>query len=167
MHPVKNIKSFLNNIQMNKMYFVICTILMFVSCTPKAYIPFDRTGEVTSTAGDKSTITLVSTGYASDANTANLYAERNALENLLFKGIPGSVLENPMIPDEQKAKMNHGQALENLIIRGGYVQFVIEGYADNTIQQKSGVLVKKVIKFDYNALRKHLEKENIIRGFGL
>ncbi|MBK6782889.1 MAG: hypothetical protein IPG79_03355 [Saprospiraceae bacterium] len=120
-----------------KRYLIFISIffLWLASCTPKAFISYQRTGEVESVAGDKSTITLSATGFASDGNTAAGYAERNAIENMLFKGIPGSVLENAMISDENKARSNHGMVLDKLDHGRGIMPYVIDAYTENSIKQ--------------------------------
>ncbi len=130
-------------------------------------VPFSRTGEVEVLQSDPSTITVVSSAYAETKARAVVYAERNALENILFRGIPGSSQESPMVADEQTAQSNHSQALQRLIQDGLYQQFVIQSYVDQSSPAGKGVAVDQIVKFDLHALRKHLEKEGVIRKFGL
>ncbi|MEZ5030941.1 MAG: hypothetical protein R2787_06060 [Saprospiraceae bacterium] len=95
------------------------------------------------------------------------YAERNALENILFRGIPGSPQESPLVPDEQAARQSHGEMLTKMTAGGNYQQFVIQSYVDHVETSPQGAHIDQTVTFDLNALRKHLEREGVIRKFGL
>jgi len=150
-----------------KSFFSICLGLLIIACAPKADIQFERTGAVEFVEGDKSTLTVNAHGYAKDMGNAVIFAERNALENILFKGIPNSNQENPMIANESDAYRNSKKALDDLILKGGYQRFMIESYNQNNRKSGRGINVRQIIKFDMQALRKHLEDEKIVRKFGL
>lgn len=155
------------NLTQNGFIGLIIVVFGLVSCSPKLTVPFSRTGEVEMIESEPSTITVVSRSYAETKAKAIAYAERNALENILYRGIPGSSQESPMIADEQAAQRSHGQILQRLILDGLYSQFVIQSYVDQSVPSGKGVSVGQVVKFDLNALRKYLEKEGVIRTFGL
>jgi len=146
------------------------TILLFIlvlsACSPKFSVPFERTGSVEFYSGDKNTLTVSANGYAENENKAIYYAERNALENILFRGIPGSNQENPMIANENDAYRNSKESLDKLIIREGFRQYMIESSNNGSYKVKGGTNVKRIVKFDIQAIRKYLEDNMVVRKFG-
>jgi len=143
-------------------------IMLFSSCaSTNKFIPFQRTGEVTfvehSTEG---TILLNSVGYAANKNEGVLYAERNAFENLFFKGVPGSSQKSPMIDDEEKAIYGHRGFFEGFFKSGEYRKYIIESILIDERKSPNGIVITQEIKIDINSLRKLLEKEQIVRKFG-
>ena len=148
---------------------IILGLLFFASliaCTPKMIIPYERTGAVEFYNGDKNTLSVYTNGYAENENKAIYYAERNALENILFRGIPGSNQENPMISNENDAYRKSKEILDALIINEGYRKFMIESYSTDSAKSSSGINVKRIVKFDIQAIRKYLEVNNVVRNFG-
>lgn len=153
----------------------ICmSLLLFSGCkagqstmVSQKPIPFERTAEVEFVEAASNTITLISSHRAENQQTAIVYAEVNALENLLFRGIPGSNQENPLIEDEENAFKKHNEFLKRLLDKGTYRQFMIASENDNTRQLNNSVEVKQLVTIDLKALRKHLETNGIIRSFGL
>lgn len=149
-------------------------VLIFTSCkssqsatgTQKP-MPFERTAEVEFVEAASNTITLISSHRAENQQTAIVYAEVNALENLLFRGIPGSNQENPMIADEKNAFKKHNEFLKRLLDQGTYRQFMIASENENTQLFNNMTQVKQLITIDLKALRKHLESNGVIRSFGL
>lgn len=150
-----------------------CKILLFIGiivvygCSPKLSVPFERTGAVEFVKGEKNTITLSSTSTAGKAQDLTYYCERNALENLLFRGIPGSNQENPMIENESVAYAGGKGALDDLILRDGYRKFLIQSYKEDEYSSGKGTSRVQIVKFDLQAMRKHLESVGLVRKFGL
>jgi len=142
-----------------------CLLLFLIGCSRPAAISYQRTGEVRFVSTeDKGTITVDSKGFASDISTATYYAERNAFENLLFKGIPGSNQVQPIIPDENIAWQQHGAVLKKLLSED-YSKFVMS--AETRYRSESEpVEIDRTISVDINSLRKYLESEGVIRKFG-
>lgn len=130
-------------------------------------IPFERTAEVQFVESASNTITLISAHRAENQQTAIVYAEVNALENLLFRGIPGSNQENPMIEDENMIYKKHGDFLKRLLDQGTYRQFMIASENEYTQHFNTMTQVKQLITIDLKALRKHLESNGVVRSFGL
>ena len=78
--------------------------LLFFACSTPKNVPFERTGAVTFMGVEESgTIILESEGVGVNLDQAIAHAERNAIENLLFKGIPGSTQRQPLVPKEYEA----------------------------------------------------------------
>jgi len=147
-------------------YIFFLSLLILSACSPKLAIPFERTGAVEYLSGDKNTITVTTNGFAENENKAIYYAERNALENILFRGIPGSNQENPMVANENDAYRTSKESLDALILRDGYRRYMIQTYTEEKRNGNGGINVKRIVKFDIQALRKYLEENKIVRKFG-
>ena len=154
---------------MKKALSVLGLLLLLNACkSPSQPVPFERTGAVTFTGKEEmGTIMLYAEGIGSNLEEAIGHAERNALENLLFKGIPGSNQRQPLVPSEQEALSKNPAYFENLIRNRGYQRFVMESSIRENRSGKESNWVKQFIKFDLANLRKDLEQHNIIRKFGI
>ncbi len=140
---------------------------IFACHTSKQFIPYQRTGEVVFVEQPVvGTIVLRSNAYAADISTGIFYAEKNALENLFFKGIPGSPQKTPMIPDEEKAVYSHRAFFKRFFDSGEYRKYILESVTADKKKNSSGVMLAQEITIDLDALRKMLKRENIIRKFG-
>lgn len=148
---------------MNKLMFVFISILFIASCSPKKQIGFERNAMVEYVSSDKNTITVTSKSQGDSFDKAAYHAEINALQNILFRGINNSNQENPMIADENKVNPNH---LSQLYSRD-YKDFMISSYLVNKYSKSGVSFVTQEVKFDLQSLRKYLEKNNMIRKFGL
>ncbi|MBK9253920.1 MAG: hypothetical protein IPM42_00380 [Saprospiraceae bacterium] len=148
---------------------LIIALVIFVaaSCSPKLNIPYQRNGAVEFVSGDKNTITITSNGFAESEGKAVYYAEINALENILYRGIPNSNQDNPMIANENQLTNSQQTELDNLIRREGYRNFLIQSYRSNGGLSGSNWNILQTVKFDLQALRKYLEDKSIVRKFGL
>ena len=145
--------------------FVFISLLIGACSTTK--IAYQRTGEVVYVGRDgNNTLTLESKGYGANLNDAVFFAEKNAFENLFFKGIPNSNQQTPMIPDENTALQGHASFFDSFFNSGEYRKYVISSSLLNKNSGK-GVLVTQEINLDIAALRKRLEEEKIIRKFGI
>ena len=144
------------------------TLTLFISCaSKKTFIPYQRTGEVVYVAQDvPGTMTVRSNAFASSAADAVYYAERNALENIFYKGIPGSPQATPMISDD-KAVYKYRDFFSRFFNNGEYRKYITESVPVYQNKTRSGFYITQEITIDIGALRKALEKEGIIRKFGL
>lgn len=156
-----------------KQTLIICCLLFFSSCaktvptaTQQSRIDYVRNGKVNFITSSKGLFTVSSENTAETMNQAVYFAEINALENILFRGIQGSSQENPMISDEMTAKRENPAALRSLISENGYHIFVTESEVIEKFKGSPITVIQRVT-FDIPALRKYLEKNNIIRKFGL
>jgi len=146
----------------------IMFIMLITACgSQKKFIPFQRTGEVTFVNHETpGTILLNTVGYAANRAEAFMYAERNAFENLFFKGIPGSSQKSPMIENEEKAIYGHRKFFDNFFKTGEYRKYLLNSVLIDERNSSSGVIITQEVKIDINALRKLLEREQIVRKFG-
>lgn len=148
----------------NRFIFLGLIAFLHLSSCSKKVINYERNGNIEFVSSEKNTITVETKSFAENYNKAISFSEINALENILYRGIPGSNQENPMI-NERDVKNN--KALNDLIFNDGYRKFLIN--SSNLNYQKSNGLfyITQEIKFDLNSIRKYLEDNGIIRKFGL
>ncbi|MFY7825701.1 MAG: hypothetical protein ACOVQ4_01190 [Flectobacillus sp.] len=150
---------------------LILLLCQLSACAPKTTpiknsFDYVRTGKVNVISSDKGLLSVKCEGMAENLNKAILFAEMNALENILYRGIPGSNQEAPLIPDELDAYKKNQLVLDNLVFRNGYKNY-ITGSEIIERHDANGIFVVQKVTFDVPALRKYLENNNIIRKFGL
>lgn len=116
------------------------------------------------------TITVSSTGFGKKGDQTLKDAEYNAFYALLFRGIPGSQYELPMIANESEKKDN---SVVKSLLNGGYKSYVTEAtLQDVDIKTKKedgkkGKATTYKITINCDALRRHLETNGVIRKFGI
>lgn len=145
----------------------IFSIFYSVSCSPKLNIGYERTGKVTCSKYEESVIHLVSESRAANRNSAVQFAERNAFENLLFKGIPNSNQEKAMVPNEYDALRKHPNYFEDLIKGEKYQRFITSSEISEENVSGGVTFLKQSISVDLAGLRKDLEQNKVIRKFGI
>lgn len=127
------------------------------------------TGEVNYIGSQEpGTIQVSAAGYGATKKAAIENAERNAFYNLLFKGIPGSQYNLPMVPDGDKAQAKHKRYFTELLDEAGYKRFMMHSEPNSAFrpQVRSGENVQNYLKIDVTSLRRDLESHQIIRKFG-
>ena len=142
-------------------------LINLIACTPTQQILYQRTGMVSCESHDRMTITLLSEGQAETLDKAVNFAERNAVENLLFKGIPKSNQEKPLIANEAKLKENNPDFLKLFIDNRGYHQFVTSSVVEEDYLNGNVHFIKQRMVFDLTNLRKHLQSQGITKKFGI
>lgn len=155
---------------MNNFYLVFIPLFILQSCSsPKQAqkVEFARTGEVKCTQYDRDVIQLMATSRASTMEEASVFAERNAIENLLFKGIPGSNQESPLVSNELESLRQHPAFYDNFIMQREYEKYIMDSYIASKNEQNKVWIVQQQIEVDLEAMRRHLEQNQIIRKFGL
>ena len=148
-----------------KSILVAMSILGLQSCSPKLQ-PYS--GEVNFLYKEaQGTIAVKSTGYGKNQSEAVADAQKNAFKILLFKGLPGTELNVPLIENENDAKSKHGDYLKKLFDQGNYKTFMMSSTeSSNLIKMKGTKKITVDLKINYNSLRKDLELNQIIRKFG-
>ena len=155
--------------------FTICLAL----CTSVCIDAFSQTnnaseysGQVkyeSSAATTAGTVTVTSSGFGKKRVNAAADASASAIYVLLFRGIAGSQYELPMITDE--TKINNSVVQE--ILKGGYGSFITESTLTDEVKQTrktdgvKGVSDIYRITINCDALRRYLEKNKVIRKFGI
>jgi len=144
--------------------------VLLISCAPKKKlqkIDYRRTGEVKCIQYEKDIIKLESTSRASTMGEASSFAERNAIENLLFKGIPKSNAESPLIADEHESLRRNKRFYDVFIMQKEYEKFIMESSISSEAGNPGQYRVTQYIELDLKAMRKHLESNKVIRKFGI
>lgn len=147
-----------------KSIFLIA-IVGLQSCSPTLQ---SNSGEVNFLFKEaQGTIALKSTGYGKNQQDAVADAQINAFKMILFKGIPGSELNVPLIENEIEAKSKNTYYFKKFFEEGYYKSFMMSSVESSNLIKMNGV--KKIsvdVKINYNSLRKDLEQNQLIRKFG-
>ena len=145
---------------------IITAFFLLVACSmPMASAQYFRTGEVRCVTNDARLVTLASTYTATNTTDAQLYAERNALENRLFNGIAGCY-DQPVITKEADSMQEHPAFYEWLIMKRDYELFITDRKLDTLSKKKKQVKIMETITFDVPALRKEMERQGVIKKLG-
>jgi hypothetical protein len=116
---------------------------------------------------EQGTITVRTYGFGKNEKDAIKDAHKNAFNVLLFKGLPGTELNVPLVSNEYEAKNNHKAYFDNLLENGGLFRYLMVNSSDSQpIKVKGGYNTTLVLKINYNSLRKDLEQNGVIRKFG-
>lgn len=151
----------------NIIIILITAIVGLHSCSPKLQPQgYSATVEFLYKE-DAGTIAVKSSGYGKKKENAIGDAQRNAFNVILFKGIPGTDLNVPLVENESEAKSKHGDYFKKLLDQGDYNKYMMSSaFNSEPAKVKGGVWVSLDIKINYNSLRKDLEQNQIIRKFG-
>ena len=114
-------------------------------------------------------VTLNAIGYGATPAEAERNTYESAFTAILFRGVPAfAALRLPMIENETTARKDKAAFFRGFFSQG-YQQFIKQhgsstraGRADQSDQ----VIMQRSISINYEALRRHLENEGIIRKFG-
>ena len=155
----------------NFLFLMFCCTIFSVQIFCQEIVPGEFNGQVVFSSVEKNgTITLQSTGFGKKKTESISNALAGAFYNLLFRGIPGSPYDLPMIPDENEKKNN---PLIKALLEGGYTAFIVENKfisEENKKRKQDGSKGKQTINkitINCDALRKHLEQNGLIRKFGI
>jgi hypothetical protein len=82
----------------------------------------------------------------------------------LFRGVPGSALSTPLIPDGKISDV-HKAYVDNLLSQR-YMDYVIEVQEENVVKLSSHIRATVRVSVNYNSLRNDLGNQQVIRKFG-
>ena len=146
---------------------IIIACVSLVACTKKtANFTYQRTGEVVCTGHDNREMDLHVKATGSSLQDAAFFADISAFENMLYKGIPNSNQETPLIEagsNSDRMKNYFADFFNNR----DYLKFISDQNLTTHDQSGEYHFVEKDITIDVFAFRKYLEDNNIIRKFGL
>ena len=150
---------------MKQTLYIIIAILGLHGCSPKMQ-PYS--GEVNFLYKEaQGTIAVKSTGYGKSQSDAVIDAQKNAFKVLLFKGLPGTELNVPLIENENDAISKHAAYFKKFFDEGNYKTFMMSSTeSSNLIKMKGTKKITVDVKINYNSLRKDLEQNQLIRKFG-
>jgi hypothetical protein len=115
-------------------------------------------------------VMVLSEGFGKNVKESNADALAGAVYALLFKGLPGSAYELPMVPHEGEKKNDPTVVA---LLTGGYSAFVIEDQSQGKSKMTKkadgvkGIATFHQITINCDALRRHLEEKGVIRKFGI
>ena len=85
----------------------------------------------------------------------------------MFRGIPGTEQNIPLVENEQESKSKHVKYFENFFEKGYYKTFMMSSIISSKLSKSnSGKTITLNVKININSLRKDLEQNQIIRKFG-
>ena len=147
---------------------VILSIFILCCCGACSHQihPVRSTGVI---AEQNGTVTIRSTGYGKSKGEAISSAEQNAIEQLLFRGMPGSQQAMPLVSiGESSAKSRYKRYFEELLTEGRHKTFILSSVPVSNFvkhdQAKRNITVD--VRINLPALRSDLESQGIIRKFG-
>lgn len=112
-------------------------------------------------------IVVNSDGYGQKRQLAIENAQYRAIEKILFRGIPGTLLNVPLVANESEAKSKHQKYFEQLKA-GRFKDFIhsTNVTSDFVKNSKGARNIAVQTEINYNALRLDLEQNQVIRKFG-
>lgn len=144
----------------------VLVVNFMVSCgttpieTPRAEVTLVR-------KTDYGSITLKSVGYGKNREEAIEDAQKNALYVILFRGIPESDNNYPLVSNENEAKEANRNYFNNFETGELYKSFITDvTESSNLIKLKGKCKIYVDLSINYLALRKDLEQNSVIRKFG-
>jgi hypothetical protein len=111
---------------------------------------------------------LKSTGFGKRQEDAVEQAKMNAVDAILFKGVPGSSVASPIV--DREASQKHQSFFKKFMEPGGeYVRYIINSNYDpaERVSVKGGVRIGLELEINYAQLQKRLEDADIIKPFGI
>lgn len=125
--------------------------------------------QVNYVSSTNSTVTVRSVGYENKAKKALATAELSAFKAILFQGIDNAANQTALIPTtENEIRKLHKEYFDNLFSER-YREFIASSTIvqpfSKDIAKRKNIVVDVTIKI--RALREDLEKNGIIRKFGL
>ncbi len=152
-------------------YFLLITIFFSANIYAQDDLEGQYNGMVVyNGAPNTGTISITTTGLGRTKELSIKNGIRNGFYALLFRGIPGSQYELPMIPDENENKKN---AVVKSLLDGGYNSFLINAKTTANDSKKKradgmkGTMTENTIIINCDALRRYLEQNGVIRKFGI
>ncbi len=140
-------------------------VLFLTSCSYQT-VP---TASVNFVSGSNGTITMRAIGFGINTEEAINDAEKNAMNVLLFRGLPESEQKVALVgTNETEEIAKHQDYFTKFFEDMRYKTFVMSSIntTELIVKKDSKKSIAVDIKINYLALRKDLEQNNIIRKFG-
>ena len=143
-----------------KKLFPILFITMLVGCKSAK---FPSTGETTYYAQNKDILIVNSVGYGYKIEDAKTYAQKQALNNLIYNGVANSNYKNPMVDYQQIDKIKPNL---DKYINTNYLQFIQNTSLISNTKNKKVYTQLYRIEINTLSLRDAMEREGFVRKFG-
>ena len=127
------------------------------------------TASVNFVSGNNGTLTMRAIGFGINTEDAIKDAEKNALNIILFRGLPESEVKVGLIGTNEAAEIEKHQDYFTKFYTGlRYKTFIMSSIptSDLIIKKGSKKSIAVDIKINVVALKRDLEQSNIIRRFG-
>ena len=108
-------------------------------------------------------VSLRAVAYGNSKESAKEAAKKCAVRSVLFKGIPGSQCQKPLIDEPLAEQKNASFYKEFFKTSGTYLSFVSETTVDQMIRERSGYRAGLFVKVNYSQLQTYLENANQIK----
>lgn len=128
------------------------------------------TADVNYLSGSNGTITVRAIGSGSNQQDAMMDAGKNAVNVLLFRGLPESEQKTAIIgTNETEEIAKHKVYFEEFYNQKRYNTFIMSSVPVSDLIKQSGGQKRQAVdvKVNISALKKDLEQNNIVRRFGL
>ncbi|MEY3079081.1 MAG: hypothetical protein RL086_234 [Bacteroidota bacterium] len=118
---------------------------------------------------DSFTYSFSSQGYSKKLDDCQSEAEKNVFEVILFRGISGSDLQNPLVQNEQQSREKNKDFYNDFFEKKKYRNFISSKVEviDNPRPTKGGYTCTIKFTVNLNSLKTNLEQNGVIRKFGL
>lgn len=148
-----------------KAALLLISIAGLYYCSPKVA---PQTSEVSFLyKGEDGTMGVRGIGYGNNRNAAIMEAQISAFRVLLFRGIPGTELNVPMIENESEARAKNPGYFSRLFEQQWYKTFMMSSTESSGLSYVNGMYKISVdVKINYAALRRDLEQNSVTRKFG-
>jgi len=145
---------------------LILASVAFMGCSKKQYPPFSPDFQYLSKEAN-GLYSMKSNGFGVNIDSAVIDAQRNAFYHVLFKGIPGTELNVPLIDNEANSKSKHKEYFDKFFEQGGYRAFMLSSsISSDLLKVNGGFQISVDVKINCNSLRKDLEQNQVIRKLG-
>jgi hypothetical protein len=118
---------------------------------------------------DSFTYSFSGQGFSRKIVDCQTEAEKNIFEVILFRGISGTDLQNPLVENEQVSKENNKEFYNKFFDDKKYRNFISSNVelTANPKPSKGGYTCTVKFTVNLNSLKTNLEQNGIIRKFGL
>ena len=153
---------------MRSLYLVVLVLVLMAAqgCKSKQYPPYSPEFKFLSKEAD-GLYNIRSSGFGTGSEATVSDAQKNVFYHIIFKGIPGTDLNVPMVENEADAMAKHKEYFKKFFEEGRYRDFMLSStLSSNMVNVNGGLQVLADVKVNCNSLRKDLEQNQVIRKFG-
>jgi len=153
-------------IMKKNLLLLFSAVLLFSSCKSTSY----QTINTFFLSGNANTISIRTVGIGELTTATQDNAEIHAIMSLLFRGIPDSQQKEPLVSiSENEAFDTYNDYFESLLNQKRYKTFIVSTESSSEALQVEKKIYQQTFDITINlkALRSDLERNGIIRKFGL
>lgn len=126
-----------------------------------------KSGNVAYVSNDgRETISLRSIDYGKNEEEAVKNAERQAFQNLFFRGIPNSPYKDPLLGIDEREQYHKNKDYLNEFYEDRMYTFINTSY-ETISKEKQGTKATVNLTINMRALRKDLQEKSLMPKFGI